>query len=181
VHHRPSLGSAIASLFLVATLIFLIALLPSPSLSQLNVLGRWTEIPTPADTTKWWDVRGGESGHQLFRGGGTHLALLRGNRDALEVDTSWVLHFHDGMAARLWLATPMGVTTFGRDVPNIGNQPFCGGHAALKDGKLLVVGGTLGTGFTGLARAWAFDPKNYGPPNYGWFPKDNTFFGRWWS
>src|SRR6059036_1234635 len=96
--------------------------------------------------------------------GGTHVALMRGNGDS-----SWVLHWHEGEAARIWHAKPLSdVGNAAWPVPITSYRTFCAGHSALADGRLLVVGGTA-KAETEVGKASIFDARSYGQqPGYGW-------------
>jgi hypothetical protein len=60
-----------------------------------------------------WDST---NGSVLVNGGGTHMALLRGT-----ADVSFVLHWHDGIGARLWQTNPGD--TVGLGIP-VGYEAF---------------------------------------------------------
>jgi hypothetical protein len=61
------------------------------------------------------------NGDTLKSGGGTHMALLRGT-----ADSSWVLHWHEGAQARLWLTTPMDSVGLGVSVGSDSANVFSG-------------------------------------------------------
>ena len=154
---RPHIG--------LAFLLIALASFPPPAASQtvhpFKLRGRWTTIPSAA-----W---GGAAGK------GTHLALVRGR-----ADTSWVLHYdgHDGNDARLWLSKPLLDAELDVDVsPTDSSRIFCGGHSALADGRLLVVGGQM-VNHTGVHYAYLFDPFEYTLPDRGWTRQTDMIIDR---
>lgn len=142
--------------------------------AEYKTTGRWHFVP---DTT--WNVT--DVSGNLVSGGGTHMALLRGAGQE-----SWVLHFSESDLARMWQVLPMDTIGVARRVPYYGANAFCGGHAQMADGKLLVVGGTVEnatgilTGATGENRNVTFDPTQWSSSSRGWTPVDSMHLGRWY-
>jgi Kelch motif len=135
--------------------------------SDYNVKGRWEWVTA----SKWDSV----SGSNLVKGGGTHMALLRGASDE-----HWVLHWHEGKQARLWRPTSAtDVDGVAADVPFPYFETFCSGHATLGNGKLLVVGGTIGV-TTGERRCVTFDPEQYTLESKGWTQVTSSAVGHWY-
>ena len=110
------------------------------------------------------------------------MVLLRGR-----ADSTWILHWHDfeygygpdQTTARLSLITPMSDSLYGNwPVPEI-VRLFCAGHTLLKDGRVVVVGGTTAIE-SGLAKATIFDPTKYGESSHGWVSQSPLVYGRWY-
>jgi hypothetical protein len=95
-------------------------------------------------------------------------------------DSAMVLHFEHHDQARLWMGAAMDTVGRGYPVPYNTYNFFCGGHATLPNGQLLVVGGTVEsngqiTTATGDNRCAIFDPLSR-----SWRVADSTQFGRWY-
>ncbi len=156
------------SLLLIPSLILAAVAVAMPAgASDYNVKGRWQWV-----TESKWDVMNGSN---LEKGGGTHMALLRGASDE-----HWVLHWHLGEQARLWRPTSAtDVDGVAEDVPFLSFETFCSGHATLGNGKLLVVGGTIGV-TTGERRCVTFDPTEYTLASKGWTQVNSSAAGHWY-
>jgi Domain of unknown function (DUF1929)/FlgD Ig-like domain/Kelch motif len=139
------------------------------AIAQNSVTGKWDWV----NASMWDSVSGTPA--KLVKGGGTHMALLRGN-----ADTSWVLHWHLDSTARLWRpTTPTDSVGVRVEVRWDSTKIFCSGHATLADGKLLVVGGAL-SGEIGEKNCATFDAKNYTAAGKGWRRVRQNAQGHWY-
>jgi hypothetical protein len=137
--------------------------------NDFNVKGRWDWV----NASNWDSLAAGK----LFRGGGTHMALLRGT-----AESAWILHFHRGVNARLWRpTTPTDIVGEMVEVPLPADsmEVFCSGHSTLADGRLFVVGGARKSE-TGEKRCATFDATNYAAAGKGWRMVRQTSQGHWY-
>jgi Domain of unknown function (DUF1929)/FlgD Ig-like domain/Galactose oxidase, central domain len=135
---------------------------------NVSVKGRWQWV----DAARWDSL---DAFNKLAKGGGTHMALVRGT-----ADSAWIVHFHQKHQARLWApTTPTDSIGLMVDVPTDLSEIFCSGHATLGNGKLLVVGGAL-TGETGEKRCVTFDATDYRGTENGWQLVDDNHQGHWY-
>jgi hypothetical protein len=84
--------------------------------------------------------------------------------------TNKILFYQDGASPTLWDYSNNGFTSIATT-----QDVFCSGHAALADGRVLVVGGYAGGNPIGLATAEIFDPATN-----TWTSVPNMSYRRWY-
>jgi hypothetical protein len=126
------------------------------ALSASEISGLYQGGADPSQTGRWsrplaWPVVG------------LHLVLL---------NTGEVLTWDHGVGAHVWNPAAGTFTP----VPNSSTDLFCAGHAALSDGRILVIGGdATPTGHLGTADVNIFDPQTK-----TWTPAAPMAYARWY-